>query len=152
MRFCTDDERFGVILSARIDVIGDFFKFQLVLAGVVIGDAEDSIAWSGVNRLQCIPTVADARLAPLDNYAASALNVAYADDELHDLLVGTWAESLDQWRLIAYIFDRAAVFVAQARDGRGDPRGPVLSAQVPVAEYRDLVGHVHEYWREHSAA
>jgi hypothetical protein len=50
MRFSTDDDTFALTITPmRGDYGADFFKFQLVTAGEVVGDAEPSTLGSAMD-------------------------------------------------------------------------------------------------------
>jgi len=151
MRFSTDDQRFGVLISASQTASDPrFFRFQLVIDGMVLGDTEDSIVYHAVQKLGRLRRVADPRLSlPVDDPPA-LLQVARADEMLHDQLIGSWSESLDRWTVVAYIVEDMVVWVAQANDVSGKLIGPVLHAQLGVKDYEEIVARVQSYFQLHS--
>jgi hypothetical protein len=151
MRFCTDDQRFGVLISASQTASDPrFFSFQLVIDGTVLGDTEDSIVYHAVRQLARLPRVADPGLSlPVEDPSA-LLQVARTNEMLHDQLIRSWSESLDRWTVIACIVEDMVVWVAQANDVSGKLIGPVLHAQLGVKDYEEIVAQVQSYFQVHS--
>jgi hypothetical protein len=129
-----------------------FFRFQLIIGGTLIGDASDSIVYSGVQDLRRLSMSTDPRLSRTGFDGAAILALAIGDKVLHDRLIHQWTDSLDQWSVAAYTTEDMAVWIAQGIDGRGNLDGPVMATQVPISAYEDIVTAVETYFREHSTS
>jgi hypothetical protein len=151
MRFCTDDQRFGVLVSASPTAPDPrFFRLQLVINGTLLGDTEDSIVYHAVRQLGRLQRVTDPRLSVPVEDPAALLEVARLDEMVHDRLIRSWCESLDRWTVVAYIVEDLVVWVAQANDVDGKLIGPVLHTQLGVEDYEEIVTHVQNYFQAHS--
>jgi hypothetical protein len=151
MRFSSDDERFGVLISASSGAADPrFFRFQLILRGTVIGDVDDSLVYHAVQQLGRLPHADGHRLSASVGDPSELLRIALTDEDVHDQLIRSWSESLDRWILVAFIVGDLAVWVGQAVDLSGNRTGPVLHAQLSVAEYEEIAGHVQSYFQAHS--
>ena len=148
MRYSTDDGRFGVVIAASLPTYDSgFFTFQLVIGGELVGDAEASIIYSGIQNLLALPASADPRLAPSAD-PTTVLQVWTTDEVVHDHLLRSWTESLDGWCLLGYFAEDTAIWIAQEYDPSGVRVGPVLSTYVPIREHKEIVEQVAAYFGE----
>jgi hypothetical protein len=121
-----------------------------LIDSVIVGDTDPCIVGYAVERLQRLETVSNPLLSPETDDLTTVLSVVRSDADLHDRLLGVWTESLEQWLVLAYLFDENAVWIAQAYDAEGRLTGPVLATRVPINSYIDVARQVGSYWREHS--
>jgi hypothetical protein len=147
VRFTTDDGQFGFLVEPTS--YSGMYRFQLIVAGVLVGDEEPCFLESAMGTLGALPTVDDARLDAARNEPAAALEVLQTDDILHDATTLSIVESLDRWLVCAYIHDKQVVFLAQAYSDDEDVLvGPLLTAFVPVVDYVAVFGDARAYWSE----
>ena len=148
MRISTDNSEFGVLIGRAGSHDHRFFRFQLIVAGEVIGDQQPGILGSAMHRLEQVPLVADPRLAVPEADPDRVLVTAYADPALHDEVLFCHAASLDGWQIVSYQHDQRVVWVARSD---GECTNPTLVATVPLADYQEVVGEISTYWRSREA-
>ncbi|GAA2038534.1 hypothetical protein GCM10009839_45150 [Catenulispora yoronensis] len=146
MRFTTDDSAFGVLVSPRPGY--GLFRFQLLLNGELIGDAEPGMLGSAMARLNGLAVLDDPRLEDPTADAAATLELLLADEDLGDPTLFAVAESLDRWHVRAYRFaDQVAFLAAPVPEEDGAPLGPVSVSVVSFAEYEPIATEARRYWR-----
>ena len=143
MRFSTDDGRFGLIVTKLAG--WHMFRFQMIIDGRVIGDADECIIGSAMARLTNLGQLEDSRFAALSTDPAAVLSVLETDEVLHDIAVVSIAESLDQWLICSYVCRDTATMMAQELRG-DDLVGPILVSTVPVADYSTVMDAVRTFW------
>jgi hypothetical protein len=147
MRFTTDDGQFGFLVEPTS--YSGMYRFQLIVAGELVGDDEPCFLESAMGTLAALPTLDDERLDAARNDPAAALAILQTDETLHDITTLSVAESLDRWLVCAYIHDKQAVFLARAYADEEDVLvGPLLTAFVPVADYVAVFDGTRAYWSE----
>jgi len=147
VRFTTDDGRFGFLVEPTS--YSGMYRFQLIVAGQLVGDDEPCFVETAMGALGSLPTLDDARLDAVRDDPASVLATLQTDDNLHDATTLSIAESLDRWLVCAYVHDKHVTVLAQAYADEEDILvGPLLTALTPVAEYAAVYGAALEYWSE----
>jgi hypothetical protein len=147
MRFTTDDGQFGFLVEPTS--YSGMYRFQLIVAGELVGDDEPCFLESAMGTLAALPTLDDERLDAARNDPAAALAILQTDETLHDITTLSVSESLDRWLVCAYIHDKQAVFLAQAYADEEDVLvGRLLTAFVPVADYVTVFDGTRAYWSE----
>ena len=145
MRFTTGDGRFGFLVEPTS--YSGMYRFQLIVAGELVGDDEPCFLESAMGTLGSLPALEDKRLDAVRNDPAATLTLLQSDDTLHDATTLSVAESLDRWLVCAYVHDKQAIFLAQAYADEEDILiGPLLTASVPVADYTTVFGETQAYW------
>lgn len=146
MRFSTEDERLAIRMSPAPPYDARFSIFQLILNGLVVGDAEPCIPISALRRMAELPALDDARLDSLDPVQLRTLLTS--GDDLHDRTLGPSSESLDAWGLHAYRLEDQVAYLAWRLD---EPAVAVL-AWVADAEHQALAeAAIREYHRRADA-
>lgn len=149
MRISTDDQAFGVIITAPSAALDDrFFRFQLVVSGEIIGSAEPSIIGSAIHFLQHVTQVEDARLADPETDPDGAIATALGESSIHDRVVFSHAESLDSCQVVAYEHGAEVMWLARTY---GSKHERTVIARVTAADYDEVVRQVAAYWTAHSA-
>jgi hypothetical protein len=143
MRVLTDDGKFGFLIAPLAG--RGMFRFQIVLAGQLIGDAEPSILGPALQQLERRPNLTDKRLSQPLKDPARIMSILRFDEDLHDPTMLSFVESLDRWLVYGYVYEKHYVMLAQAYGG-GATIGPVLVSVVDVAEYDAIVDVVCGYW------
>lgn len=143
MRYSTDDGRFGFVLT-KLSGRG-MFKFQIVVDAIVVGDDEPCILGTAMVRLRDLALLETDRLDFLSKESDDILLTLRTDDTLNEAAQLSIAESLDNWRIFAYVNNENVVFLSQSACG-SLPDGPALISVVPVAEYNSIVEIVHNHW------
>jgi hypothetical protein len=148
VRFATDDGRFGFLVEPTS--YSAMYRFQLIVAGELVGDEEPSFIESAMSTLSELPRVEDHRLDAAPSDPAAALAILQNDDELHDATTLSIAESLDRWLVCAYVHDGSAAFLVRAYAEEDDVLiGPLLTSFVPIADYNAVFREAQEYWSGH---
>jgi hypothetical protein len=143
MKFSTDDDRFGIIITPAAG--RHMFVFQLVMDGRVLGDREPSIIGSAVWQLGHLNTLNDPRLAPDSADPSAIMQLLLAEEHLHDSTTVSGAESLDSWLVHSYKYGEYAVFIARESSVRETP-GEVLIIAIEATLYDALVAVSSSYW------
>lgn len=112
MLICTDDGQFGFILTRAGDA--GMFRFQLIVGGRLIGNADPCVPDSGLREL--------AQLKPLEDMSLRS-----------DALI--LAESLNRWLIRGFVYESDAHIVAQNDD-------VVLASTIDIGEYECLLDAV----------
>ncbi len=147
MRFTTEDGRVGFLVEATSHA--GMYRFQLIVAGQLVGDDEPCFLESAMSVLGSLPVLDDARLGAARDDPASVLALLQNDDALHDATTLSIAESLDRWLVCAYIHDKQVTLLTQPYADEEDILiEPLLSAFVPVAEYTTVFENARAYWSE----
>ena len=147
MLISTDDGHFGFVI-ARLAGHG-MFRFQMIIGGQVIGDQEPCMLGSAMHRLGNLASLNDARLGRLSESPAEVVRILRSEEEFHDAVTLSLAESLDQWLIQSYLYRGDATVLAQEyRNGELD--GPVLVSVVSPQDYHSLVELVGHFWRTES--
>ena len=122
MFISTDDGQFGMILT-RAGSDG-MFRFQLIVGGRLIGDADPCVPASGLRQLEQLKPLEDVRVGGLlDSPAGMAAFLR------SDVLV--LAESLDRWLIRGFVYESDVHILAQEC-----PNGAVvLASTVDIGEY-----------------
>ncbi|MFC9626301.1 hypothetical protein ACFTXM_42240 [Streptomyces sp. NPDC056930] len=99
MRISTDDGRFGLILTPAGDPWdARFFRFQLIVDSVIMGDSEPCVLGSMMLALQNMARLEDPRLAQPDADPAATLSVLRSDAAVNDpSLLGPSSPSTIAW-------------------------------------------------------
>jgi hypothetical protein len=138
VRFTTEDGRFGFLIEPTS--YSGMFRFQLVLAGQLVGDEEPCFLESAMGTLRSLPVLTDARLDAVRSDPASVLAALRTDEALHDATTLSIAESLDRWLVCAYVNGEQAIFLTRAYSADGNELvGPLLTAIVPLRDYAALL-------------
>jgi len=143
VRFVTDDGEFGFIVTP----LGGrhMFRFQVVIEGVVLGDAEPAILGSAMHQFSNLKQVDDPRLSPTEMEPSDILSTLLTDEELYDRALLSSAESLDRWAVRGYRNSGNAVLLAQQyRDG--ELAGRIYSAVLQEHQYQRLIDMARHYW------
>jgi hypothetical protein len=141
--FSTSDGQFGFVLTK---VAGqNMFEFQLVIEGNLIGDREPCIAGSAMIVLGELRHLDDQRLGLLFSDRDALVAVLDSDEDLHDVVALSIAESLDGWWLRGYVYDGNVVLLARERR-QGRVMGELLVSIVAMAEYGSVHGAASDYW------
>lgn len=143
MRFVTDDGNFGFIVTQHGG--RHMFRFQLVMEGQVIGDAEPSILGSAMHQFSSLAQMNDARLSPTVIEPSDILSVLLTDEDIYDRVLLSSAESLDQWDIRGYRINGNAVLLAQQYHD-GELSGRIYSAVLQECQYQELIDMVRHYW------
>lgn len=147
MRFVTDDGTFGILVTPLAG--SDMFRFQLVIDGRLIGDAEPCFVHAGMAELRELRQLDDERLGLLKSTPHVVLAALLAEEELHDSATLHLAESFDQWLMQGYFYGEDAVIVARGYED-GSPTGPTLISMVSRSEYLPVVDAARAYWAKAS--
>ena len=144
MLIATDDGQFGFII-AELPGLG-LFRFQVVVEGHAIGDADGTMLGSAVYRLANLNAVDDEDLAQLEERVRI---FEFLDgDDIHDAVTLSVAESLDQWLIRAFIQGERVVFMAREYSGE-NLIGPIFGSIVDRHQYDSIVDSVRHYWEAH---
>jgi hypothetical protein len=142
MRFSTDDDRFGFVVTP---VHGAMFRFQIIVARRLIGTDEACILGSAMHRLRSLNALADQRLGFLPEDPGAVSLALRTDEALHDAATLSLAESLDEWLVHGYVFNGKVTILAQHYEG-GELAGPVLVSVLEKNEYDQVIGAAYDYW------
>lgn len=143
MIFMTDDGGFGVVITPSSGE--GMFQFRLVLRSVPVGDCEPCILGSAMDQLGGICSVDLAGIDPLTIDPDFLIEALVRNDEIHDSVVLSLAESMDGWLICGFIYEDKLVMVAKGRNDASEEER-VASCVVGVAEYNSVVEKVREYW------
>jgi hypothetical protein len=148
MRFATDDGHFGLIVAPAGEPWDSrFFRFQLIVDSVILGDSEPCILGSMMRKLQNLPKLEDSRLAPPHSDPAGMMSVLRSDAALNDPSLLNGAESLDRWLVHGYIHGTTAVVMGEPVEPPAGPR--VISvAAVPLRDFESIVISAVRYWED----
>lgn len=144
MRLMTTDGRFGFLIAALPG--RDMFRFQMLIDGQVIGDAEPCILGTAMRQLAKLAHVDDAVVSDVLSDTQSVLDALNSDDRLHDATMRSLAESMDRWSIRAYIHASKAVWLAQEYRTGDVATGPISVAVTDLEDYDVLIEMVHHYW------
>jgi hypothetical protein len=146
MKASTDDGSFGFIVTPLSAPL--FFRFQIVIAGRLVGDTEPCIIYTAMHQLKKLTVVDDERLNRLAEDPVAVSAVLLSDDTLHAAATMSIAESLDHWLVQAYGYKGKAVFIARecVDDQRETLSDDVLVSVLDVSEYDVIFNAVHQYW------
>lgn len=143
MQFLTDDGGFGFLVTP----LGgrNMFRFQLIIAGQVVGDSEPCILGSAMKRLGSLARLDDERLSLLSSEPATVVSILCSEEDLHDAAILSLAESLDHWMICGYMYQGSAVMLAQ--EYRASQVGnPLLISHIDAAEYGSIFDATRSYW------
>jgi hypothetical protein len=143
MRFSTDDNQFGLLISPTST--WGMFRFQVLLAGHLIGDEESSFIHSAMGELKNLPDFSEEIALKLEGEPARVVSVLYANEYLHDPSATLQAESLDSWMIYRYKTGDRVVFLAQEA-GVHPKDASIVEVIVDLHEYQDLVNIATSYW------
>jgi hypothetical protein len=141
--FLTSDDQFGFALTKLNG--RNMFEFRLVIEGELIGDREPCIIGSAMMALGELRHLNDQRLDLLFSDRDALVTVLDSDEELHDAVVLSIAESLDGWWLRGYVHEGNVVLLARERR-QGRAAGKLSASVVPMVEYGSVYGAASEYW------
>lgn len=144
MRVTTSDGSFGFLIERTRQK--NFNVFQLVIAGVSVGDRNPCILWTAMRQLRSLNEI-PAGVPTRRRQAEDILARIRGDDGWNDASLAPLAESLDAWDVRAYIDEGLAVFILDDDRSRGDQKRPLVG-HVGMAEYRLLVEALTQYWAE----
>jgi len=148
MRFATDDGHFGLIVTpAGSSWDSNFFRFQLIVGSVIMGDSEPCILGSIMPRLQNLPRLEDPRLARPHVDPAATMSVLSSDAALNDPALLGAAESLDRWSVRGYIHGTTAVVLGEPAEPPDGSRA-VGVAVVPLHDFESIVTWAVRYWED----
>ena len=149
MKFLADDDRFGIVITPteyRTPTEGRrFYRFQLVVDGVLLGDTEPCIIGSAMNRLGNLHTLNDRRLSSGLSNPTKLMELLQVDEELHDPASLSLAESLDNWLLYGYRYEENVVFMAREYQSP-EIFGDVLAVAIDSFVYDSLFEMALIYW------
>jgi len=164
VKFLADDDRLGIVITPAEG--RHMYRFQLVIDGHVVGDAEPCIVGSAMKGLGSLKAPGDPRLSLALSDPAALVRLVTAigerdvesgdepddaDVDLHDSTVLSLAESLDSWLLLGFAYDGRVVFLAsQYREGGA--RGEVITAVIEPLAYGSLLEASRAYWAGLEAA
>src|SRR5436305_5237534 len=107
MRFSTDDGRFGFVVTPVNDL--GLFRFQIVIAGQLVGDTEPCILGTAMKQIGKLYRVDGSNADQVIADAARALAALRSDDKMNDATMLSLAESLDRWRVFGYLSGESAI-------------------------------------------
>lgn len=143
MRFLANEGQFGLLVTP---VIGSGeSRFQLIVDGRLIGDAELTFAYGAFEEMKDLPRFSDKRLGLLSEDPNLVLSALLSEEGLHDPATLALAESLDHWLIQGYVYDRNAVMVARPYED-GSLVGPTLISVLRCAEYASIVEAARCHW------
>ncbi|MFC5911583.1 hypothetical protein [Streptacidiphilus monticola] len=145
MKFLTNDGRFGLLVT-RVTGSG-VSRFQLIVAGRLIGNSELCFAYGAFEEMASLPRFSDERLRPPFEKQEAALSALVSEEKLHDPATLSLAESLDHWLVQGFMFEESAVMVARPYED-GTPAESALISIVGRREYADVVEMARHYWAQ----
>jgi hypothetical protein len=149
MRFLVDGGQFGFLLAQR-DGQG-MYRFQIVVEGNLIGDAEPSILGTAMRQLRNLPRLDSDKFDQTFANPSAVMSRLQDDEELHDATTLALAESLDQWQVHGFRHGGNVVMLMSpcSDDMAGDR---LLASIVDAAEYDVLLDVIYLYWSTTSGA
>ncbi|MEV7680066.1 hypothetical protein AB0O64_16130 [Streptomyces sp. NPDC088341] len=148
MRISTDDGRFGLILTPAGDPWdARFFRFQLIVDSVIMGDSEPCVLGSMMLTLQNMARLEDPRLARPDADPAATLSVLRSDAALNDPSLLGAAESLDHCLVHGYVHGTNAIVIGKPAEPSAGTRTPHV-AVVSLHDFQAIVTAAARYWEE----
>jgi hypothetical protein len=148
MRFATDDGQFGLIVAPADEPWDSrFFRFQLIVDSVIMGDSEPCILGSMMRTLQNLPRLEDPRLARPRLGPTATMSVLRSDAALNDPSLLNGAESLDRWLVHGYIHGTTAVVMGEPAEPPAGP-GTISVAVVPLRDFESIVISAVRYWED----
>lgn len=133
----TEDREFGV----HVVPVGPYllFRFQLLLGGAVIGDAEPTPIYSAILELTNVPEISSLDLP--DIWTKKALKTFLKAPE-NRALIGQMSEAQDGWRNVAFRCDGNVHIIAQDHENKDR----VFGVSVEEEEYFGVAHALMAYW------
>jgi hypothetical protein len=143
VRFVSDSGDFGILVAPGRS--RRFNRFQLIVAGRVIGDSDDCFTYSAFTQLSDRPTLDDQRLRDISSRPDEVLPLLLEDEHLHDSSTMPLAESLDSWVIQGYAHRSVMTIVARPYEN-GVAAGEILISELDAQEYGQIVETARAYW------